>query len=385
LPAVDAAAAASGRRPPRSLDWQPALREELPKAAAGADAGARLRALTAMRRHHEHVAPGVLQKAIRANCDSPDRYLRMAAADLVALLDKPLGHEPTGRDATALENTTFGLGAVALDPQAFTMTTAILATPEAVTEARLAAVRVVQKGLGGLTAPRLAGTVWEGYSSRRNLQATNFPVEVLPALRRAFPSGHADLDRELSRTLAVLEDDNPATLAKVAARFTATSDPVEDIHYLIVLARLRAPRPASVTTATAKALLALDRKLAERHANRDRHWPLRIAELQAELARKDPGLNAALLADPEFGRADHALLARAPGFDRRRAAEVFLAGARKQADYPWNAALIDLLGALPEAEALPVLRDLWGKAGLDADILPSLARHPQPADRDKFI
>src|SRR6185437_6747232 len=134
---------------------------------------------------------------------------------------------------------------------------------------------------------------------------------------------HADLDRELSRTLAVMEDEDSATLDKIAARLTADSDPVEDIHYLIVLARLRAPRTEALTKRVASTLLALDDKSARRHLNRDTNWPLRIAELHAELVRKDVALNVALLTHPDFGRPDHVVFARCPGFDRRRAAEIF--------------------------------------------------------------
>src|SRR5262249_1019071 len=144
----------------------------------------------------------------------------------------------------------------------------------------------------------------------------------------------------------------------VADRLSATSDPVEDIHYLIVLAHLRAPRSPALTGRVAGALLALDRKLAERHRNRDRHWPMRVAELHAELARKDPALNAALLDAADFGRPEHALFAQCPGFDRRRAAEIFLERAEKDANYPWSAVLVELIGGLPEERSVPVMRRL---------------------------
>src|SRR5205823_595365 len=101
-------------------------------------------------------------------------------------------------------------------------------------------------------------------------------------LAPAFPTGDANLDRELSRTLAMVEDDSAALPAKVMARIDAKSAPLEDIHYLIVLARLRGVRDEGLTRHVAGALLALDRKLTERHYNRDSNWPLRIAELHAE-------------------------------------------------------------------------------------------------------
>ena len=150
-------------------------------------------------------------------------------------------------------------------------------------EPRLDAVRAVQLALGDLTAAKLVGTVWEGYSPRRDPSGPAgaggacAKEATIATLRAAFPSGHAELDRELARTLAMVEDDDPATLEKVAGLLTESSHPVDDFHYLIVLGRLRAPRPPAVTARVARALLALDRKLDERRANRDRYWPLRLA------------------------------------------------------------------------------------------------------------
>jgi putative heme-binding domain-containing protein len=246
-------------------------------------------------------------------------------------------------------------------------------------------VRAVQLALGDLTAPALRGTVFEGYSLRRDPGAPQ--PALLAALRAAFPSGHPDLDRELSRTLAALQDDDGQTLEKVTGSLTDAAPPLEDLHYLIVLARLRAPRTPAVTTRVAHALLALDRKFADRRANRDRYWPLRVSELHAELARQDPALGAAILSDPQFGRPDHALFALAPRFDRPRAAAVILERAQAQGieEYPWSPTLIELLGSLPPERSFPVLRALWDHVGLDDAILGVLARHPEAVDRPRFL
>jgi putative membrane-bound dehydrogenase-like protein len=250
---------------------------------------------------------------------------------------------------------------------------------------RLAAVRLLQLSLGGLMSPKAKGLVWEGYSARLATLDRERVARAAPVLRKAFPSDDADLDRELSRTVAVIEDDDPAVLAKVADKLAPDSDPVEDVHYLIVFARLRGPRTPALTRRVASALLALDRKLTQRHLNRDSNWPLRVGETYAELARKDPALHAAVLADPEFGRSDHALFAGSPGFDRRRAAEVFLARAAKDDDYPWTPTLVGLLDSLPDERARPVLRRLWERGGLEESVLPLLAREPRAEDRDKFL
>jgi putative heme-binding domain-containing protein len=96
-------------------------------------------------------------------------------------------------------------------------------------------------------------------------------------------------------------------------------------------------------------------------------------------------LNVALLASPQFGRPAHALFAQTDGFDKRKAAELFLAKAAKDANYPWTADIMKLLGSLPAERSLPVLRKLWGQAGLEEAILPVLAHHAEPADRDRFL
>jgi putative membrane-bound dehydrogenase-like protein len=394
------AEAAKLRPPAAALAWGPETRKAwtaeearaewkqfLAKATAQ-DSLERLRALVTLRRQRSRFRAEQIDEAVRANWGHPDRYVRKAAADLIAGLARE--HDLLKEPALPREQATWALGVYAAKP-AWALATAsrLLTAGQADAETRLAAVRVLQLALGDLVSPKVRGTVWEGYTPRPDL--AELAPEVRPdavaraAVRRAFPSGGADLDRELSRTLAVLEDADPATLAKAAGRLTADSNPIDDLHYLIVLARLKAPRTPALTAKVAAALLGLDRKLEARRLNRDTHWPLRVAELYAGLVRRDPRLNEALLTHPDFGRPDHALFTQAPGFDRPRAAEIFLKRAAGDKDYRWNAALVALVGELPPERALPVLRRLWGKAGLDAALLPLLARHPQPADRAKFV
>ncbi len=383
------AEAAQLRLPPRRLDWAPSRRGELLAKAQHEDARERLRGLVGLRRHRVQFTAEEIDAAIRLNWDHADRYVRKAAADLLAGVPEPR-RLALGREALdSPQQATWGLGAWDAAPAAaLDRAVRVFGATGADAETRLAGVRVAQLALGGLVARKVKGTVWEGYTPRKDPAAVADAAllgKTLAALRRAYPSGHADLDRELSRTLAVLEDDDPATLAKVVERLTPDSHPVEDLHHLIVVARLKAPRTPAVTARVAGALLALDRKVGARRLNRDRHWPLRVAELYVGLTQRDPALNAALLGHPEFGRADHALFAATGGFDRRRAAEAFLKHAEKDKEYPWNAAVVEVVAALPAERALPVLRHLWGRAGLEASLLPVLARDPQVLDRRKFV
>lgn len=389
LRTLDRAEAARWQGKSRSLDWQPGLHQELLAGARKEDAQARLQALVALHRHRAHFEPREIQEAILANAGHPDRYIRRAVAELLGSLEASQRQALAPRLHTPLAETTYCL-ADYRDPDVLARVSRLLAARELEPEVRLTAVRLLELALGGLMSPQAEGTVWEGYSARaRTLPPHGTDAKVfaraLALVRDSFPAGQADLDRELTRTLAMLEDDDPALLTRVAARLTADSDPVEDVHYLIVLARLRGPRSAALTQRVAAALLTLDDKLTRRHRNRDRHWPLRVAELHAELAHKDSALNPALLAAVDFGRPDHVLFTRCPGFDRRRAAEIFLARAAKEQDYPWNPALVALIGSLPEEQCLPVLRRLWDQGGFEEAILPVLARHPRADDRDKFL
>ena len=246
----------------------------------------------------------------------------------------------------------------------------------------LIASRLWQWAGDDIGAKDALGTVFEGYTVR---SPKDVPPECVAEVRRHFPSEQRNDDRELSRMLAIIAAGDADLLVRVAAKLTSSSDPVDDIHYLIVLARMRAQRPASVTKTVADALLNLDRKFADRRLNRDTNWPLRIAELHAELARKDSALNSALVAHAEFSRPGNAVFTRCPGFDRRRAAERFLEKARQADDFTWNADLVALLGELPAETTRPLLLTLWDRGGLEDAITPLLARNPQPADRDKFL
>jgi putative heme-binding domain-containing protein len=368
---------------PRSLSWHADLAEKLLRDAAGDDLHARRRALELISRHRERFSAAQIEGAIRASAGQADRGLRQATARLIAALDKKEQTRIGKLLVTPLERTTFllarpGWGAAELVKDR--------RLPSGV---RLDGVRLVQIALGGLTAKSAKGGVFEGYTRRDEraplTQGADAPRSPRSILRDAFPAGQAELDAELARTLAMIEDDSPDSLRKVAAFFGPDANPIDETHYLIVLARLTAPRPADITRKTADALLDLDHKLRQRRLNRDTNWPLRIAELHAALAGHDPGLNRALVEHRQFGRPDHALFARAKGFDRARAAAVFLARAAGDPAFAWNAELVALVGELPAEKSLPVLRKLWGEYGLDEAILPQLARHARPEDRAKFL
>jgi putative heme-binding domain-containing protein len=371
---------------PRPAEWHPGMRGALPRLAKSADDLKRLRAVQAMRRYRQAFDIATLKETVLANWGQADRSVRRATADLIAAA---LARECSDLEAqarTPAERVTLCLATYGHNPAGVVReAVALLTDPATPLEFRLDATRLLQLAAGGLVAPQARGMVWAGYTPRVAGVEPSFVGAITDAIRRVFPTGQTDLDRECSRLLAVVEANDRDLMDRVVSRITDESDPVEDFHDLIVLGRLHGERSPHVTTRTAQGLVALDAKLTRRHQNRDTNWPLRLTELYRGLAERDPRLHVAMLARPDFGRPDHAGFATAPGFDRRRAAEVFLTRAEKDEEYAWNAATIELVGSLDGARAAATLRNQWSRVGLDDAVLAALARHADAADRDKFF
>jgi putative heme-binding domain-containing protein len=367
---------------PRSLEFEESQVRGWMEKARSEDAAERLHALQAILRHRQRLQSADLLAVIHANWGHNDRLLRKATADLIGCVDRKAHSALQQAAKTNRQRLTLALGLVESVPaDSIQLAVEVLKSSNCTAEEKLDSVRVLQLLLGDVVAASLKGTAWEGYSAR----GTGKITEAVPILRLLFPQGDDDVDREISRTLALIEDDDAGILHRVMAQITEESSPVTDIHYLLVLGRLKADRTESDTHRIAQALLRLDSKITSRKLNRDTNWPLRVAELHAELARKDPRLNGALLAAEEFGRPDHALFAQAPGFDRRRAAEIFVARAERDKDYAWTTGQVSLLGSLPEEKALPLLRQLFDRGGFEDAVLPILARQPKDADRGRYI
>ncbi len=390
----------------RSLDWQPDRATALIQKATAGNPGERLTALQLVMRHHDRLPAEQLERTVQANLEQTDRLLRQATARVLACLPPERQQRLINQAKSPRSRLTVGLAQVGAasraapgDSRRESHSPARLAGPtgDLISDANLAgdlrldAVRLLQLHLGDIADPAKKGTLWEGYTRRK--PKPDATESMRQALRNAFPSGHGDLDRELLRTLAILEDDDRELPARVASRLTDASHPTEDFHVLTVLARLRGTFSDTVIRQTARALLRLDAKVTARKMNRESNWEIRLGELVAHLIRKEPKLTLALLDDPEFGRADHAIFAAAFPGERRgvsppvrdRAAERFLARAKRDPDFAWNASLIGLVGGLPEERSLPILRKLWGQAGQDESILEILARKPRVEDRERFV
>ncbi|MCG3198609.1 MAG: c-type cytochrome [Candidatus Omnitrophica bacterium] len=375
----------------RHLEWREDLFDQVLSQATQGDAWTRLHALEALLRFRDRFPSEARTAAIQANWGRPERPIRWLCAKLIHAMEPDQVKDLSEVRRNPAQELTYCWGIHTFHPNQAAERAIPHLGKQFHPEVRLAAVRLLQVILGDLMAESAMNSIWEGYSRRADPRQSDPPLgepvrfRILEALVSEFPSGSAEMDRELARALAIAETDSPHALAAVAAKLDLDSSPVEDIHYLAVLARLRAPRSSEITTKTVSALLALERKCIQGGLNRETSWPLRVGELAAGLAESDPAFAAALLASPDLGDPGHAIFAKVPGLDTARFAEVFLSRADSDPEYLWSPELVEVVARLHTERAFPILRDKWSRRPLQAAILRALAAHPVVEDSTRFL
>ncbi len=248
---------------------------------------------------------------------------------------------------------------------------------------RLDAVRLLQRGLGDVKLVQDKPDTYDGFAAVRTEEVpAALRSEVTARLAPGFPTGDADLDRELGRLLGMLSADAPGLLAHVAAKLTDTSPVEDDIHFLMVAARLPSPRTPDTTARLAHAIAGLHHKMNADKKEPSRFWPVRVGDLFSRLLDRDPALASALLASPNFNLPDHALFAaKLPYAERLAAARALLGRVQGR----WNNEFVELLTPLPDAELFPALRGAWPQPALHDALASALARSPQAEDRARFV
>ncbi len=262
----------------------------------------------------------------------------------------------------------------------------LLTAPSADVATQLEAVRLLQIGLGDLSATKDQPEVYTGYvgNATANLDTTT-REELVRHVAPLFPSSDAELNRELARLLGMLGANHPTLLPAVARQWTASSTVEDDLHYLIVASLLTGSRTPDVTAATAQALLGLHKKLEDLGQFTSRNWPDRVGEMFDELARRDPALAPSVVANRGFGHPAQALFVeRLPKEMRQQGTRRLWAAVAVRGEEP-TAELIALAGRQPAGEAVALLDAQWEHAGLRDSIVVALAKHPRPDDRAKFV
>jgi putative heme-binding domain-containing protein len=343
-----------------------------------------LRALIDLKRHHARFAPKDLLAAIREHWSFSDRNIEQTIVALISVLPRESQRELIKEATTIPEKLLAGYGICDTEPQGARELAmqALKQKPAAKKKELLDAVRLLQKSIGDIGDPQYVGQVWEGYSPRKSLPKDRYP-EIRSALRANFPTRSSATDLEISRLLAILEDDGPAILDEFLDPTRFGSNPDELIHYWIVLSRFGGP-PTQVEKFSGSYMVLRFHRWSD-DAKRDTNWPLRMVELVSELSKRDPGLLKQIgrrmdLLDPEV-----IIYARCKGFDRVALADRLVTAWEEGKQVAWTPEHIGLLSLHALDRVRPILRQLWQRGGFDEAILPILARIPQEADREKYV
>ncbi|MEQ2007539.1 MAG: hypothetical protein ABMA26_12140 [Limisphaerales bacterium] len=189
-------------------------------------------------------------------------------------------------------------------------------------------------------------------------------------------------------------------------KITETSPVEDDIHFLMVVARLSGPRSTPTEPLwIAHAIAGLHHKMLADKKEPSRFWPVRVADMFSLLLKRDPALGPALVVAPNFNLPDHAVFAqRLEPVEQPLAARILLKALQRRAGLlpphpdlpvgelaaktiipPWTAELVAFLAVLPDDRLFPALRQQWTQTSIQDAILRVLARAPQPDDRVRFV
>jgi putative membrane-bound dehydrogenase-like protein len=363
---------------------------------AGDDAPARVRlaALEALAAHAKELRPDHEVKVVEGNLAHEDRRVRQAAARLAALLP----HDTCETFWSSLEKEkpqarlTGCLASLWRDPQnrfsrpVIDVVTSVLRSTHD-PELQLQALRLSILALGDFQLVHPRQEAFSAYSveaSSEDLRSVR--PSLLQVIRPIIPTGDTSVNMEAARLLAILEDNDPETLAKIAAFWTENSSPTSDMHYLIAFSQLRGKRSAEQTALVVKTIMGLDRKLESRQLRIKQNWSVRLPEVVEQLVSCDPELADALLNHRDFAKASQVTLVdRLDAKHRRRAAALFLKAVKHDPDFVWSIPLVELLALLPGNEVRPLFRAQFGNLGLRDSILLKLAFEPVEEDRDRFL
>ncbi len=322
---------------------------------------------------------------------SDDRFNRLTASRLLVRLD-PASFQSLSQAAVKSGWQTTLMYAVGYLPRSTASTKYALKVSLSILEGdhppalKLQAARLLQLALGDMVS---AGGVpaFEAYSTKLDLSPFERDLDPLRVkLAETFPSGDAEVDRELSRAIAMLSLANTKLLDKVLAKITDDSDPVEDIHYLLVATRIPIPRNRAQAETIARGLVRLETKIVARKMTQDLNWDDRVGELYREAAKLDNELADQLVAQPEFGRPGHVLfLSRLPQDLLPKVIDSYVKAVSDNADYPWNNDVVFLIGESKKPEHRELLRRQFEQFKIRGAVLVILAQQPEERDRDKFV
>lgn len=323
---------------------------------------------------------------------SPDRFVRSTAARALARTEEPTFHEVAdaavrfGWQAAISVAWAFSKRSDGVDPYSVDIGRRILESGQSI-ETRREAARLIQIGLGDVGPTEDVDPVFDGYHALTDLMEHSAALDRLrQSLIRLYPAGDEFLDQELGRLIAILQVDDADLFARLLGEITAESDPVEDIHRLIITARMPTPRTAEQRTRIADALVSLDSKIAARGLSRDANWDDRIVEMSIAHLERDLELLQDILAHPALGAPGHVpFAALAEDADLEKVIDRFVERIRANPDYAWTNDVVFLLSDSSRPDVRQLLREQFDDFAVRSAVLLALAEKPDPRDRPLLV
>ncbi len=254
-------------------------------------------------------------------------------------------------------------------------------------ELKLDAVRLLQLTLGDMGSGPDRPPVFDGYASSLNLDEFERELDPLRVqLAEIFPTSAPVLDDELIRLFAMITTFNGKVIDAICDRLTPTSDPVDDIHRLVALARCPMTHSVKQRDLIVSALVDLEEKMVIRNLAQDASWGDRMKEMWLKLALADRYLAPAVVSHPKFGRPGHTIFLNQMPPELLPAARTAMAKMiTNVVDYGWNNDVVFALGDSEDPAHQSIIRKQFDNFSIRGAVLVVLSRNPVPADRDKFI
>ena len=334
---------------------------------------------------------------LAARLGGPDRYNRTLAAAVVTRVDDRvlpiLSTEATKNGHRAVVSYAIGwLSRTTDQTQRFKsvippIAIAVLKKAENSVPLKLDAVRLLQMAIGDMGPQSGRPSVFDGYASSAPLEQWERELDPLRVqLAEIYPTGVERLDEELARLFAMLTTYSGKVIDAMCDRLTEQSDPIDDIHLLVCLARCPMTHTVKQRDTIVKALVELEEKIIVRKLPQDASWVDRIKETWIKLATADQFLAPAIVGHPKFGRPGHTLfLNQMPPELLQTARDSFAKMIESDSDYAWNNDVVFTLGESTNPAHRKLIRDQFERFSVRGAVLVVLSRTPEPADRDLFV
>lgn len=338
----------------------------------------------------------LLSTALAEQLGSGDRFNRALAAAVVARMPEnrlsEISQASTSHSARAVVSYAAGwIAHVGRDLErvrkAMSPVAVDVIDSELPPDLKIDALRLLQWMLGDLGPSKQHPAAFDGYAPGIDpAELERDWDELRIELADLYPTGIPLVDIELSRVLAMLAPSNQRLLDRVLDPITSESDPIDDIHQLLVAARLPVPRSTEQRLQIAKALVQIDAKFAARRLPQDSSWNDRMTDLYKALAAQDEFLAPVMVDVEGFGLPSHVLfMSEMPARRLDDAITAFVKQIAADPDYRWTNDVVFLLGVSEDPAHRELVREQFERFPVRGAVLMTLSETPEPADRARFI